>query len=96
MHRGAPRVKRVKTGGPGGCSTPVVARGASAIELTSHGIDVVGVDLDPAMLDEARKKAPDIEWVLSDLVELRLKRQFDAAVLAGNVMIFVGPGTEAD
>jgi chemotaxis methyl-accepting protein methylase len=32
--------------------------------------------------------------VLSDLVELRLRRTFDAAVLAGNVMIFVGPDTE--
>jgi SAM-dependent methyltransferase len=74
-----------------GCGT-----GRVAIELGARGFDVVGVDLDPAMLDEARKKAPEIEWVLSDLVELRLKREFDAAVLAGNVMIFVGPGTEGD
>jgi trans-aconitate methyltransferase len=66
-----------------------------AIELAARGFDVVGVDLDPMMLDEARKKAPRIEWVLSDLVELRLAREFEAAVLAGNVMIFVGPGTEA-
>ena len=74
-----------------GCGT-----GRVAIELAVRGFDVVGVDLDPSMLDEARKKAPNLEWVLSDLVELRLKRDFDAAVLAGNVMLFVGPGTEAD
>src|SRR4029079_5512815 len=67
-----------------GCGT-----GRVAIELDARGFDVVGVDHDPAMLDEARKKAPDSEWVLSDLVDLRLKQQFDAAVLAGNVMIFV-------
>jgi SAM-dependent methyltransferase len=74
-----------------GCGT-----GRVAIELAARGFDVVGVDLDPMMLDEARKKAPKLEWVLSDLAELRLKRDFDTAVLAGNVMLFVGPGTEAD
>lgn len=74
-----------------GCGT-----GRVAIELATRGFDVVGVDLDPMMLDEARKKAPDLEWVLSDLAELRLRRDFHAAVLAGNVMLFVGPGTEAD
>lgn len=74
-----------------GCGT-----GRVAIELAARGFDVVGVDLDPMMLDEARKKAPALEWVLSDLVQLRLRREFDATVLAGNVMLFVGPGTEAD
>jgi SAM-dependent methyltransferase len=72
-----------------GCGT-----GRVSIELAARGFDIVGVDLDPMMLDEARKKAPRLEWVLSDLVELRLRREFDAAVLAGNVMLFVGAGTE--
>ncbi len=74
-----------------GCGT-----GRVAIELAARGFDVVGVDLDPVMLDQARQKAPKIEWVLGDLATLRLRREFDAAVLAGNVMLFVGPGTEAD
>ncbi len=74
-----------------GCGT-----GRVAIELAARGFDVVGVDLDPVMLDSARLKAPKIEWVLGDLAQLRLRREFDAAVLAGNVMLFVGPGTEAD
>jgi SAM-dependent methyltransferase len=74
-----------------GCGT-----GRVAIELAARGFDVVGVDLDPVMLDAARLKAPTIEWVLGDLAQLRLRREFDAAVLAGNVMLFVGPGTEAD
>jgi SAM-dependent methyltransferase len=73
-----------------GCGT-----GRVAIELAARGFDVVGVDLDPVMLDAARLKAPRLEWVLGDLAELRLRREFDAAVLAGNVMLFVGPGTEA-
>ena len=74
-----------------GCGT-----GRVAIELAARGFDVVGVDLDPVMLDQARHKAPDLEWVLGDLATLRLRREFDAAVLAGNVMLFVGPGTEAE
>ena len=38
-----------------GCGT-----GRVAIELAARGIDVVGVDLDPAMLDHARLKAPSL------------------------------------
>ncbi len=72
-----------------GCGT-----GRVAIELAARGFDVVGVDLDPAMLDAARQKAPGLDWVLGDLAELRLKREFEAAVLAGNVMVFVAAGTE--
>jgi SAM-dependent methyltransferase len=74
-----------------GCGT-----GRVAIELAARGFDVVGVDLEPIMLDEARHKAPKLEWVLGDLAALRLRRTFDAAVLAGNVMIFVAAGTEGE
>lgn len=72
-----------------GCGT-----GRVAIELARRGIDVVGVDLDPAMLAAARRKAPALEWIQADLASLDLKRTFDAVVLAGNVMLFVTPGTE--
>jgi SAM-dependent methyltransferase len=73
-----------------GCGT-----GRVAIELARRGLDVVGVDLDPSMLDVARAKAPDLPWVQGDLAEVDLGRTFDAVVLAGNVMIFLAPGTEA-
>ena len=73
-----------------GCGT-----GRVAIELARRGLDVVGVDADPGMLSAARGKAPELEWVVADLAVLDLgQRRFDAAVLAGNVMIFVVPGTE--
>ena len=72
-----------------GCGT-----GRVAIELASRGIDVVGVDLDQPMLDEARRKAPQLEWVLGDLSTVSLERFFDVIVMAGNVMIFVTPGNE--
>ncbi len=72
-----------------GCGT-----GRVAIELAGRHVDVVGVDVDPAMLDAARAKRPDLVWVEADLIELSLDRTFDAVVMAGNVMIFVAPGTE--
>ncbi len=73
-----------------GCGT-----GRVAIELARRGVDVMGVDLDRSMLDVARCKHPEISWVLADLVDVDLGRTFDAVVLAGNVMIFLAPGTEA-
>ena len=73
-----------------GCGT-----GRVAIELAGRGIDVVGVDLDPAMIGHARPKAPELEWIEADLATVDVGRQFDVVVMAGNVMIFVAPQTEA-
>ena len=73
-----------------GCGT-----GRVAIELARHGIDVVGVDLDASMLATARQLAPELTWVESDLGTLALDRTFDVVVLAGNVLLFTPPGTEA-
>ena len=72
-----------------GCGT-----GRVAVELARRGIDVVGVDLDPSMLDEARAKAPDLPWVEGSVEDVDVGRRFDVVVTAGNVMIFVRPGTE--
>lgn len=72
-----------------GCGT-----GRVAIELNRRGIEVAGVDLDPAMLAAARTKAPQLQWIEADLAALDLGRTFDAVVLAGNVLLFVSPGTE--
>lgn len=78
-----------------GCGT-----GRIAIELARRGLKVVGVDVDPDMLAVARRKAPELRWHLADLAELHLTGDgggstlFDAAVMAGNVMIFVEPGSE--
>jgi SAM-dependent methyltransferase len=76
-----------------GCGT-----GRVAIELSRRGRRVVGVDLDPSMLEVARQKAPHIPWIESDLAaaDLSFDQPFDAVVLAGNVLIFVTPGTEGD
>lgn len=73
-----------------GCGT-----GRVAIELARHGIDVVGVDVDPSMLATARSRAADVAWVESDLAALDLGRRFDVVVMAGNVLLFTAPGSEA-
>ncbi|BBY30226.1 class I SAM-dependent methyltransferase [Mycolicibacterium sediminis] len=74
-----------------GCGT-----GRVAIELARRGRTVVGVDLDEAMLDTARAEAPELTWLRSDLTAVAglADAPFDVVVLAGNVMIFVAPGTE--
>jgi SAM-dependent methyltransferase len=72
-----------------GCGT-----GRVAIELAKRGIDVIGVDLDQAMLATARSKAPDLTWIAADLLDVDLGRTFDVVGLPGNVMIFLAPGTE--
>lgn len=71
-----------------GCGT-----GRVAIELARHGIEVVGVDIDPSMLAEAMRVAPDLEWVQADLTTLDLGRSFDVVVLAGNVPLFCDVAT---
>ena len=81
-----------------GCGT-----GRVAIELARRGIDVIGVDLDATMLAVARRKAPHLAWYAGDLATIELSKphtpeqrhRFDAIVLAGNVMIFLAPGSEA-
>ncbi len=72
-----------------GCGTGRVAR-----ELARRGLDVVGVDIDPEMLGTARAKASEIDWRQGDIATIDLGRTFDCVMMAGNVMIFVTPGTE--
>lgn len=79
-----------------GCGT-----GRVAAELHARGHTVVGVDADPALIDAARSDHPGPRWLVADLTELDLpaageEQPFDAAVLAGNVMVFIAPGTEAE
>ena len=82
--------------GPGSVLDAGCGTGRVAIELSRRGHQVVGVDVDEAMLESARAKAPDLEWVRGDLAdpELDFGRPFDVVVMAGNVLIFVPSGSE--
>ena len=74
-----------------GCGT-----GRVAIELARRGRSVVGVDADAGMLAAAQGKAPELSWLHADLADLgaHTHQVFDVVVLAGNVMIFLTPGSE--
>ncbi|HEX5945438.1 MAG TPA: class I SAM-dependent methyltransferase [Acidimicrobiales bacterium] len=75
--------------------------GRVGAELHARGHTVVGVDADPALIDAANHDHPGPHWLVADLAELDLAAQgepepFDAAVLAGNVMVFLAPRTEVE
>lgn len=73
-----------------GCGT-----GRSTIALAAMGYDVVGVDLDDAMLAIARRDAPGLDWRQGDLATLDLGETFDLVLLAGNIIPLLEPGTLA-
>jgi SAM-dependent methyltransferase len=63
--------------------------------LHARGHTVVGVDVDPALIEAARADHPGPRWLVGDLATLDLDEDpFDVAVLAGNVLVFVAPGSE--
>ncbi len=79
-----------------GCGT-----GRVAVELARRGHDVVGVDNDPSMLAVARRSEGP-RWAEVDLAALDpghlarrgLPEAYDLVVAAGNVVVFLAPGTE--
>jgi SAM-dependent methyltransferase len=71
-----------------GCGT-----GRVAVRLAELGYDVVGVDVDAAMLDQARAAAADLDWRLEDLARFDLGETFDVVLVAGNTIPLLEPGT---
>ncbi|GAA5057984.1 class I SAM-dependent methyltransferase [Nocardia callitridis] len=66
--------------------------------LHRAGHVVVGVDVDPVLIDAAEQDYPGPNWVVGDLAELDLPSRgiaadFDAIVCGGNVMTFLAPST---
>ena len=64
--------------------------------LAAQGHEVVGVDVDPLLIEAAREDHPDATWLVADLSRLDLAalgepEPFDGAMLVGNVMDFVPP-----
>jgi 2-polyprenyl-3-methyl-5-hydroxy-6-metoxy-1,4-benzoquinol methylase len=75
--------------------------GRVGAELAARGHRVVGVDADVALIEAARADHPGPRWIIADLADLDLARHgepepFDAAVLVGNVLPYVAPGTEPE
>lgn len=69
--------------------------------LATVGHRVVGVDVDPALIEAAAQDHPGPRWIVGDLAELDLAAHgntepFDLIASAGNVMTFVAPSTRVD
>ncbi|OBB14483.1 SAM-dependent methyltransferase [Mycolicibacterium setense] len=66
--------------------------------LAGVGHQVVGVDVDPVLIEAAENDHPGPRWLVGDLAELDLPARgiadpFDIVVSAGNVMTFLAPST---
>lgn len=82
----APRGARILDAGCG------PGRVGGALHRAGH--EVVGVDLDPALVAAAEEDHPGPTWLVADLAELDLPGDgFDVIVCAGNVMTFLDPAT---
>jgi len=69
--------------------------GRVAGALHRRGHDVVGVDVDPELVAAARVDHPGPAYHVQDLAALDLPGEpFDLVVSAGNVMVFLAPGSE--
>jgi predicted TPR repeat methyltransferase len=73
--------------------------GRVGAQLAARGHVVVGVDADRELIEAAQADHPGPTWLVADLAELDLAAEgegepFHAAVVAGNVMPFLAPGTE--
>ncbi len=87
----------------------MVARGARILDagcgpgrvggrLAALGHDVVGIDLDPALIAAAEEDHPGPSWRVGDLATIDteaegLASSFDVVISAGNVMTFLDPDT---
>lgn len=66
--------------------------------LAAAGHRVVGIDVDPALIEAAQQDHPGPRWLVGDLAELDLPAHgiaepFDIVVAAGNVVTFLAPST---
>ena len=66
--------------------------------LAALGHTVVGIDVDPVLINAAIEDHPGVRWLVGDLAEMDLSEHqitdpFDVVVCAGNVMTFLAPGT---
>ena len=60
--------------------------GDLALAARKAGAEVVGLDFSPAMLERARRKGPEVEWIQGDLLQLPFEdASFDAVTVGFGV-----------
>jgi SAM-dependent methyltransferase len=70
-----------------GCGT-----GRVALQLAQSGVDILGMDLSPAMLAVARQKSPgipNISWVEGDMQAFDFGKLFDLIIVPGHSFQFM-------
>jgi SAM-dependent methyltransferase len=70
-------------------------------KLFELGHTVVGIDIDPVLIEAAKSNHPGPTWIAGDLATIDMTSEltggnFDCIVCAGNVMRFLAPETRRD
>lgn len=75
-----------------GCGT-----GRVAAALADRGHRVMGVDIDPMLVEAGRRQHPELPLACLDLRQVTAGiGHFQLVVCAGNVMVYLEPGSEPD
>ena len=76
-----------------GATPPVlylgIGTGRLAVPLSAAGIELVGVDSHPRMLDRLRERLPRTELIQSRIEDLELGRLFDLVIAPSNILYLV-------
>jgi len=76
-----------------GATPPVlylgVGTGRVAVPLSAAGIQLVGVDSHPGMLERLRERLPLTELIQSRIEDLRVGRRFDLVIAPSNILYLV-------
>ena len=63
-----------------------IGTGRLAVPLAREGIELVGVDSHPGMLERLRARLPDIELIEGRIEDLDLRRRFDLVIVPSNIL----------
>jgi hypothetical protein len=66
-----------------------IGTGRLAAPLNAAGIELIGVDSHPGMLDRLRRRLPHAELIQSRIEDLALGRRFDLVIAPSNILYLV-------
>lgn len=66
-----------------------IGTGRLAVPLHAAGIELVGVDSHPGMLERLRRRLPDAELIQSRIEDLNLGRQYQLVLVPSNILYLV-------
>jgi len=66
-----------------------IGTGRIAVPLSAAGIELIGVDSHPGMLEALRRRLPQTELIESRIEDLELGRRFDLVIAPSNILYLV-------